>query len=323
MSFCRVLTHYGVYNTNITPQLIQDILLSIDNTIDASELNISEITIDFSIESPPPDVPCFINKNELHKLEKLYKKSSFEYVNTILWEFLSIHPKTKIKLEFVDKIIELSTTKSLSERDLDNLVQENDNFKFQSFESFKNHLIKLHGIDYEEYKAYKIGKLQSFKKHLYSNCKYPHIVQLYTKPVIQKLSKPFYIEVYPGMNNDDLFRQIINIRQNMSSSFIQDLPQKHTFQILYDALLLYKYMQYTNFEYEKATRFYNFHLLKVYGIKKFIHNFKSQKPIKREKNDFSPPMYHIETYTKLELKKNKINERKKIIPQIMTLLNLV
>lgn len=87
---------------------------------------------------------------------------------------------------------------------------------------------------------------------------------------------------------------------------------------MHDALLLYKYLQHTDNVYEKAIRYFNFHLLQTFGITKQKKHYVSIADQKEGKY----PLCNIETGTDFELKKQRADERKKLIAIITNFLEL-
>lgn len=304
------------YSTELTPNLSKQILLEIDNSIDLSRFNLSNMAIEFDIENPL-NLPCHINKKEIVRFEKIYDNDPFEFINMILWEFLRTNQTTKKYIALCNEIILRMDQQQNCESELDMLIQEQTNLK--SFVSFKTMLLKDHGIEFEEYRASYNGKLKAYRKQQFSHTKIAHIPIDYELPILKKLSPSMYIEIFPDMDASYISSRIQSIIHEKQSPFIELLPSKHTDRILHDALMIYKYLQMTNYVYDKAIRYFNFHLLQTFGLRVTPKHYIS---LKDRTQGIKEPLCKIETDTNLELLKHRITERKKVISLIETLLKL-
>lgn len=318
MSFSAVYgCNHKYYPTELTPDLSKQILYAIDPNIDIDKIDLNNIQISFDIENPL-DLPCYINKKQIDRFEKMYNNDPLEFINMILWEFIRTNYKTKTYLDLCDEAILLIDEQHNLEGVADTLVQTQTNFK--SFTSFKNMLLKEHGIDFDEYKESCRNKLKAFRRQEFKNSKVAHVNLDYELPLLKKLSPSVYIEISPDMDAAFISARIQSIIEGKHTPFMEQLPSKHTARILHDALILYKYLQHTNYVYEKAVRYFNFHILQTFGLhippKQYIS-------IKDRAQGAKEPVFQIETNTNLELTKHRINERKKVISEIETLLKLL
>lgn len=197
--------NHPYYPSKITHELSTQILHEIDGSLDQTLFDLDNIEINYDIENPL-EIPCQINKNDFNQLEVLYKKDQFEFINTILWGFLQTNPSTKSTLDLLDEMIALSKNIDMSDSELDAFIQNRSNFK--SFLAYKTRIAKLHGIDFDEYKAYRQDKLINFKKQQFEEQKLLHIPLVYKIPILKKISAPAYIEIHSGMNEDDILNHI-------------------------------------------------------------------------------------------------------------------
>lgn len=317
MSFGAINScNHKYYPTELTPDLSKQILYEIDNSVDLSKFNLSKMVIEFDIENPL-DLPCYVNKKEITRFEKKYDNDSFEFINMILWEFLRTNQTTKTYLALCDEIIQRMDQQHNCESEIEMLIQEQTNLK--SFASFKTMLLKDHGIEFEEYHASYQGKLKTFHKQQFSHTKIAYLPIDYELPILKKLSPSMYIEISPDMDATSISKRIQSIIHKKQSPFMERLPSKNTARILHDALIIYKYLQLTNYVYEKAVRYLNFHLLQTFGLRIPKKEYIS---LKDRAQGAKEPLCKIETDTNLELSKHRISERKKVISEIEALLKL-
>lgn len=317
MSFGIVYgANHPYYPTKITPDLSSQILSEIDLSIDQSLFNLSKIEINFDLENPL-ETPCYINKQEFIELEKLYQKDQFEFVNTILWGFLNTNSTTKAIQKFLDNIIATFPNQDITDNSIDVFIQQNTNYK--SFGSYIAYVEKNYGINFQEYKAYRQGKLNAFKQQQIVDQQHAHIPLVYQMPILGKISTPIYIEVYAGMTESDMLSRIKNASAFKQPNLISSFPSKNRVRILYDALVLYKYMNHTNFQFEKAVRYYNFHVLQVYGVSPALSKHYISL---RDRAKSSNLVGEIVTNDEFELTRNKASERKKVISSIEKALEL-
>lgn len=311
MSFGIVYgANHPYYPTKITSDLSSQILSEIDPSIDQSRFNLPNLELNFDLENPL-DTPCYIHTQEYIELEELYKKDQFEFINTILWEFLNTNATTQSLLKFLDDLIAAFPDQNVSSSEIDAYIRENTRYK--SFTSYKTHIEKTHGIDFEEYKAYRQGKLHTYKQQEIQKNKPIHIPLIYTLPVLKKISMPMYIEIEAGMSENDIMHRLKNSCSLNQPTLLSMFPAKNRVRILYDALILYKYMKHTNFQFEKAVRYYNFHVLQIYGVSTVLSKHYISLKDRTKSNNL---VGKIVTNYDFELTRNKATERKKVISAI-------
>lgn len=310
---------YGVthpyYPTLITAELSSQILSEIDPSLDQSLFNLAGLEINFDLENPF-DTPCYIDKQEYATLDDLFDKDQFEFINVILWEFLYLNPITKSILVLLDNLIATFPEQYPSNNDLDRFIQCNTRFK--SFASYTARIEKDHGINFEEYKAYRQGRLTDFKQQPFAGQKPIHLSLVYKMPILKKISSPVFVEIDAGMTENDILNRIKNSSVLKQPDLFNSFPSKNRVRILYDALTLYKYMNHTNFQFDKALRYYNFHALQVYGVSTTPKHYISLKDRAKSNNLLS----NIVTNDDFELTRNKAKERKKVISAIEKALEL-
>lgn len=317
MSFGIIYGEENYKKTTITPEVAASILRAIDNGIDLTKFHLNNVSMNFDIEEPPPAVPNYISKKKLLAYEALHKKSAFEFINTILWEFLYTNTATKEFIDLMDQIIQLQNDKhTQNESAIEHLFASKKNFK--SFNTFKIKLLKKHGIDFDEYKASKIQSLKKLHQRKTNELKIIYCDFKYQLPILKKLSQPLYIEIYPDMQKDMSLKIVSSLIDSNRSSIMDIIPSKNTVSIMHDALILYKYLQHSNNIYEKAIRYFNFHLLQTFGILQEKKHYVSMADQKNGKF----PVCNIETGTKFELRKQRAEERKKIIVNVANFLEL-
>lgn len=308
--------NHPYYPTPINIELSSQILSEIDPSLDQSLFNLSNLEINFDLENPL-DAPCYINKEEFIQMEELYRKDQFEFINTILWHFLDTNPTTKDIVSFLDNLIAAFPDQNMPDESIDIFVRQNTRYK--SFRSYVEHVEKAHGIHFEEYKAYRQGNLNKFKQKQAANQSTFHVPLIYQIPILGKISTPMYIEVYAGMTENDILNRIKNSSILEQPNLLSSFPSKNRARILYDALILYKYMNHTNLQFDKAVRFYNFHTLQTYGVStELSKHYISLKDRAKNSNLVS----QIVTNTDFELTRNKASERKKVISAIEKALEL-
>lgn len=304
----------------------KEALYYVDSNIDFLKYHPSLLRIEFDIENPY-DLPRYANKKDITEYLKLYDEDQFEFLNTILWEFLLINPKTREKIELLN---EISMLADMPESELDTIVKEKSNFSFKSFKSFKLRMLEDHGIDFYEYQTYRYERLKVANIQPCPESRATLILLSSKYPIIKKISSQIFIEIHPFMSDKHISKHINSINKFKLPKLLKNLPTQNRAIILCDALLLYKYyagakmnnkqnisQQRYSASWEGAKRYFNCHILQEFGLSTTLEKTSEIAKIRTK-----GLMCKIETVEKYELKNDKFLERKRVIKVIESSLKL-
>ncbi len=285
MDNIKIIRDQYSINDKVDQNELIKLVKAIDPEIDLSILDSENLTIEFDVETPPLDMPNYVNefKTERIKLKRIFNKDRLAFINTIIWGLLQTNDKSKTVLSLYDELVEIIEENEISDIDNSSLLESKiiKETRYKSFGNFYEKNLQIYGIDFIDYCNYKSRKLKPIRKN---DCINYHDIQ-YKPPLLSKFfNKSQYFEVNPDSQMVVIEAEVAKFQKKYSSNFIKNLPKKSLFEILTSSLILYKYKIHTG-TYSKGIRYFNYHLLKVYGIK----------------NNYSEPLLLIETNKKFEI----------------------
>lgn len=285
MDDVKIIRDQYSLNDKIDQKELNKLLKAIAPEIDLSMLDLENLTIEFDVETPPFEIPNYIKefKSERTRLKRIFNKDRLDFINTVIWGLLRTNDMSRIVLSLYDELVEIIEENEIS--DLDNsalldtkIIKET---RYKNFQNFYEKNLKIYGIDFIDYYNYKSRKFKLKRK---DNCIGYYNIQ-YKLPLLNKFfNKSHYFEINPDSHMDAIVAEVTKFQKKYSSNFIIKLPKGNLFEILTSSLILYKYKTHTD-SYSKAIRYFNYHLLQVYGVK----------------NKYSESLLLIETKKKFEI----------------------